>query len=110
MELINENVKVCKSPIHGWGVFATTDIKENTIIIQTPGIIINTSNVHPESILLHSYPFDAKKCIIGLGYASLINSSDEPNVEFQVDTENEIIIIKTIQDIKINQEITFKYL
>jgi SET domain-containing protein len=109
MELINSNVKILKSNIHGWGVFANEFIKKDTIILQNPGVTLSSSGYYPRDLLLYFYPCD-KDFILGLGPVSLINSSDEPNVMFEVDEKNKIITIKAVRDIQLNEEITFKYL
>jgi len=108
--LINHKISIERSPIHGWGVFTIDDIQENTLIIQSPGIILKGPSAYIiKEIAEYTYPFN-RDVILCFGYASLINSSDEPNVKFEVDIENKIINITTIKNIKSNEEITFKYL
>ena len=38
MELINGNLKIAKSLIHGWGLFTNEFIKQDQIICQSVGI------------------------------------------------------------------------
>lgn len=77
--------------------------------MQNPGILFQVGVPYKENLLRYFYPC-GNNFLLGLGYASLINSNDNPNTTFKVDTENEIIIITSICDIEPNQEITFKYL
>lgn len=102
--LTNYKISVAK------GIFATDDIPENTLIIQSPGIVLRGPSAYViKEIAEHTYPFD-RDVILCFGYASLINSSDEPNVKFDVDVENKIVNITNIKHIRLNEEITFKYL
>jgi SET domain-containing protein len=109
IDLINFNLKIAKSPIHGWGMFANEFIKADTIILQNPGIVLQAKIYDSRELMEHFYPYD-ENFILGLGYVSLINSSDKPNVKFEIDKENKLVIIKTVRDVQINEEITFKYL
>lgn len=77
-------VYIDKSPVHGWGVFAKTDIEENEVIEECTILTlpINKGEVSP---LLIDYRFnwpqgnDFEEQVIGLGYASLYNHSQNPN-------------------------------
>lgn len=109
INLINFNLKIAKSPIHGWGVFANEFIKADTIILQNPGVVLKAKIYDSRELMGYFYPYN-ENFILGLGYVSLINSSDEPNVGFEVNIENKVIIIKTVRDVQPNEEITFKYI
>lgn len=109
MKLINFNLSVEKSPIHGWGIFVNEFIHTDTVIIQSPGILLRTAVRYPTELMYYFYPCDGN-FILALGYASLINSSKQPNVCFDVDAENKLVNIKSIQPIQPGEEITLNYL
>ena len=99
---------ISKSDIHGYGVFATEDIKTDDIIIQYPCIPIQSRRPIPPEIA--TYLFGDKTGIVAVfGNASYINSSKEPNVKHKIDLEKNTIFIIAIKDILQNQEITLNY-
>jgi len=96
-------VKVKESHIHGFGLFATEKIKNNTIILASPCINIEGCRKNYK----HAFVIDAKNIMIALDRASLINGSDNPNVEHYF--ENDILKIKSIKNIDVGEEIFLKY-
>ncbi len=94
------------SLIHGKGVFATQNIKKDEIlecdVLEVPkGDIIND----------YVFPFVGNRVCIHIGFASFLNSSNNPNIKhIKIDTIKKISYFKTLKDIQPNEEITLKYL
>jgi len=109
LDLINKKVYISKSPIHGWGVFSEQEYKKGDIILESPLTLIPIGESLPPSLL--SFNFSSKgKMFIVLGIPSFINSSNSPNVEYNINHEEMIIRIISLQDIKSNIELTLKYI
>jgi len=94
------------SPIHGKGVFTTQNIKKDTIlkcdVLEIPkGNIIND----------YAFPFIGDRICIHIGFASFLNSSNNPNIEhIKIDTIKKISYFKILKNLQPNEEITLKYL
>ncbi len=109
MELISCNLKICQSPIHGWGLFTNEPIKKNQIINQSVGINFSQGIECPVELLPYVYAHPSG-LIVSLGHASWINSSITPNAVYNIDSKQNIITITAIQDINPLEEITLNYL
>lgn len=103
------NIIIKKSPIHGWGVFTQEAIPKDQIITQSALIKIPVGEYCPNNVLTYTYSYEGN-LFLSLGHANLINSSNEPNSRFEINTEDNIITIIATRDIFINEEITLKYL
>jgi SET domain-containing protein len=108
MKLISKLFYIDKSPIHGWGLFSSSTLQQDTIILQTPGVLI--TDHCPSELTKYTYPLHASNgLLLFLGYSSWINSSKNYNCIHYVDELNKIITIKTIKQIAPNKEITLQY-
>ena len=111
MELINGNLKIAKSLIHGWGLFTNEFIKQDQIICQSVGIFFPPFIEYPKEIFNYLYNSHSPKgLLLFLGYSSLINSSETPNSNFKIDSEQNIITIIASKDINPLEEITLNYI
>ena len=111
MELINGNLKIAKSLIHGWGLFTNEFIKQDQIICQSVGIFFPPFIEYPKEIFNYLYNSHSPKgLLLFLGYSSLINSSETPNSNFKIDFEQYIITITSIKNINPLEEITLNYI
>ena len=115
--------KVKKSKVHGYGVFATKEIKKNTKIIQYIGEKVNKREGDRRSEkrlkdFLHSknngsvyiFELNNRYDIDGspkYNKARYINHSCNPNCE--VDIEQDEIWIRSIRKIKVNEELSYDY-
>lgn len=98
------NIK--KSKIHGWGVFSDEDyIPANTIIGEYPIIILTKVDFNTQRYAFYWN----KKIAIALGDVSLINHSIEPNCDWENDYTKNLIILKSIKDIRKNEELSINY-
>lgn len=98
----------------GRGVFTQERIAANTIIEIAPTIVLSEKERKTiEKTKLHDYVFawgrKTSKGAIALGYVSIYNHSQPSNCEYTMDFENELIYIKTVRDIQMNEELTINY-
>lgn len=109
MKLISCDLKICQSPIHGWGLFTNEYIKKDQIINQSLGINFPPGNDCPAELIKFIYAH-TNGLMVFLGYASWINSSKTPNSIFNIDSEQNIITIIASKDINPLEEITLNYI
>lgn len=57
----------------------------------------------------YSFIVDDEHWGLGLGYVSLYNHSYDPNAKYDIDTEEDVISVIAVKDIKVGEEITFNY-
>lgn len=114
MIFISNKIEVKKSQIEGRGVFAKEDIKSNEVI----EISHFTTLKQPFSQIddkLKEYVFSwpknvwGGKSVIVWGFASIYNHSDNNNVDWVTDEENNLFKFFTIKDIKKGEEICSDY-
>jgi SET domain-containing protein len=90
-----DNVRLARSPINGFGLFAATDIPANTVLGIT----------HVSHYLFaHGW--------IRTPLGGYYNHSDEPNCilqERQLVDPDDALVIKTLRDVKENEELTCFY-
>ncbi len=85
-------IYVDKSPIHGWGVFASQDIETGEIIEEVPVLELPINKGEVTSLLI-DYRFnwpqgvEWDKQVVGLGFASLYNHSNDANAYWVSDLE-----------------------
>ena len=93
---------------YGRGVYANKDFEENEIIELAPYIEDESENFKG---IIRDYIFkksnDKNISVVGFGFASLYNHSDEPNATWSVDEKH--IIIKATKPIKKEEEIFISY-
>ena len=110
-KLIHSNkIQIQKSPLHGYGVFATSNIKSGTTLEEVPFLEINK-----KSSTTSNYTFKAKEYPYGVlpgGFSWLYNSSrsrEEANATYRHDTENNIFIFESIKEIPKGKELLVFY-
>src|ERR1700709_981186 len=94
----------------GSGIFTKEDIEAWTIIeISTVIVMTSGDGKLLDKTLLHDYIFewgvDEKKCCMALGYVAIYNHSYTSNCEYEMDTDAELIRIKTVRSIKAREEL-----
>ena len=102
-----EKIKIKKSKISGRGIFAVDDIKRGTVIEKSPYIYINCDS----SGEVNDYTFhhNKRKSIIALVHGSLFNHNDYPNIEYEFDTKNKLVIFRAISSIPKGKECFISY-
>jgi SET domain-containing protein len=98
----------------GRGVFTSEPIPAETVVEISPVIVMDANDrVHLDQTLLHDYIFewgeDRKKCAMALGYIPIYNHSFHSNCEYFMDYEEETMMIKTVRDIEVDEELTTNY-
>jgi len=98
---IPTKLRVGKS--HGYGIFATAPIKAGEIIEETPMLSQNDP-------YLTNYTFGYnKQHLLALGFGSLYNHSDNPNVSHSINTEGNVMTFTALRDIPEGGQCTISY-
>ena len=85
-------IYVDKSPVHGWGVFDKETINEGEIFEEVPVLELPINKGEVTSLLI-DYRFnwpqgvEWDKQVVGLGFASLYNHSNDANAYWVSDLE-----------------------
>lgn len=98
----------------GRGVFANEKIAANTVIEESPVIVMSAEDRKLlDKTLLHDYIFEwgvnKDKCCMALGLVPMYNHSYKSNCEYFMDFEEETIQIKTVREIQKGEELTINY-
>ena len=98
----------------GRGIFTKEDIEPGTIVEISPVIVMSGDDRELlDKTLLHDYIFEwdinKKKCCMALGYVAIYNHSYTSNCEYEMDTDAELIRIKTMRPIKAREELFINY-
>ena len=106
---ISPKIKVKDSPLQGKGVFAIEPIQSGEIIEVSYCIVIPKEEYKNYIGTLSRYWFSlGNDWGVGLGYASIYNHSQSPNI--RADREGKYDIKFTaIKDIKVGEELCHKY-
>lgn len=104
-----------ESSIHGWGVFATSDIDSNELLEEAP--ILKIADYHSNNIgnLLEEYRFLWPTCepytevVVGFGFSSMYNHSNSPNAMWTHNLEKRVLVFKSVKPISAGEEITVSY-
>jgi len=117
--VLNDMVKIGKSPVHAWGLFASRTIKEGTKIIEYVGELTRASladkreNFYERNGMDSTYMFRVGKNLIDAtlrgGPARYINHSCDPNCRPRELTKENKIVLFSIKDIQPGQELFYDY-
>ena len=106
-------IRVCTSPVHGQGVFATRAIAKGQIIERCPYIVIDDDDL-AEANRLQDYLFTSPDqpgdylCV--LGYGMMYNHSYTPNAEWEIDDDDiQFVRFTALQPISDGEEIFQNY-
>lgn len=94
----------------GRGVFAAIDFVPGETVETAPVILIDAADVPNEGVR-DRYLFDwgDGRCAIGLGYLSLYNHSDSPNVLWEQHSDALTISMIAVRRIERGEELLFDY-
>ena len=98
----------------GRAVFTTEFIEADTIIEISPVIVMQQKD-RPllDKTLLHDYIFEwgpqKTECCMALGLVPIYNHSFTSNCEYYMDFEERMMMIKTVRDIEVGEELTINY-
>jgi len=112
--MIHESLFIKKTKGKGRGVFTGKSIPANSIIEDSPVIVLSGEDrILLDKTLLHDYIFewgeDKHECCMALGFIPLYNHSYQSNCEYFMDFEEDTIHVKTVRDIAAGEEITINY-
>lgn len=101
------NVRIAPSPIHGRGVFANENLKENDWSFVHGDI----RKVLPgDPVEVYGIEWDDEKTFIPYAPFCCCNHSDTPNCEVsEYDGHGDVMVIGTLRDIAVDEEITLDY-
>uniref|UniRef100_A0A7S2Z8K1 [histone H3]-lysine(4) N-trimethyltransferase n=1 Tax=Chloropicon laureae TaxID=464258 RepID=A0A7S2Z8K1_9CHLO len=112
-------VKIGKSPVHAWGLFASEFIKKGTRVIEYIGVVSRLSvgnvkeSLYQSQGLDSSYLFRVGRDVIDAtfagGPARYINHSCDPNCKPKSFTSDSRIWIFSIKDIQPGEELCYDY-
>ena len=94
------------------GVFAAKPIRKGDIVEAAPVIVIPDEDVDlidQTAMADYYFKWGESNFALVLGYVSLFNLSELPNISFEVDLINEVMIYRAIKSIKKDQELTVHY-
>ena len=104
-------VKVEQSPLHGKGVFATQNISEGEVIVESHMVLIHINENLPEALATLQFPWTEEYdaiCLSDVG--SFFNHSSQPNAKIiERDFTNQIQIFAATTAIAKGDEITIYY-
>ena len=111
---------VAESPISGYGVFASEDIKIGDLIEECPVVILDGTHNTNTDWVLNRYAFtwhctcdvcqkNGQSMCFPMGNGMIYNHSDEPNAYYVQDTFFRLFRFYAYRDIKKDEEITWYY-
>lgn len=111
---LHPSIIVRKTSGRGRGMFTTGKLEKGTVIEIGPVIVMSGDERKLlDKTLLHDYIFEwgekKDQCAMALGYIPLYNHSYQSNCEYVMDFRRRIITIKTVKDIKRNEELFINY-
>ena len=117
LELLEpKKIRVAKSKVHGWGVFATSRINLDETFEECPFLELPIENGESSPLLIDyrfNYPSGGftpdTKQVIALGYASLYNHSETPSAGWYTDNDKMCFCFYAKRDIEPGEEIFVWY-
>jgi SET domain-containing protein len=98
----------------GRGIFTSKNIEAGTVVEISPVIVMSKDErKFLDLTLLHDYIFEwgdkKDKCCMALGYVPIYNHSFSSNCEYEMDFENDLIIVKAVAFIKNGEQLCINY-
>lgn len=93
------------------GLVATEKISKDQVVESCPAIIFTKNPKIIEQTIFDHYVFDWDETheALALGYGSLYNHSKQPNVKFELDMINKLVVFVAISNIEIGEELLINY-
>ena len=104
-------VRVYKSKLHGYGVFATTDIRKGSIVDSCPFILLAGPLLN-FPVTLQGYVYETEtrnQYLLALGNGSLFNHSSEASAYPVQDDAKRLMRYRAARFIKAGEEVTIDY-
>ncbi|ABI76082.1 SET domain protein [Hyphomonas neptunium ATCC 15444] len=110
-------VEVKTSPLHGRGLFASTDIPAGALLGVYPLLILSHEDIEQlKPTRLYHYVFyvderedGAVRAAVAFGKISMCNHSPDANADFYVDAEAETVTLTSRVALKTGDEILIDY-
>lgn len=98
----------------GNGVFTSEAIAKNTIVEESPVIVMERRERQLlDQTLLHDYIFEwgekSQQCCMALGYVPLYNHSYHSNCEYEMEFGKKIIRVRAMRNIEKGEELFINY-
>ncbi len=112
--MILPSLFIKQTPVKGRGIYSGENISAGTVIEISPVIVMPGSDRHHlDKTLLHDYIFEwgvkKEQCCMALGLIPIYNHSYESNCEYFMDYAEELITVKTVRKVGVNEELTINY-
>jgi len=119
--IVPEKITIKESPVHNQGVFAIKDILEGEIVEKCPLLLFDWRAKYQSDPIMKQYMWTNISCkckdckmhspmvYIPLGYGSLYNHSESPNVIVEIDWIEQTATFKTIKTVLIGEELFVNY-
>lgn len=113
--MISGSLYIAASNDRGNGVFTNEPIPADTVVEQSPVIVMSGEERKLlDQTLLHDYIFEwnpdgADMCCMAQGYISVYNHSYTSNCEYFMNYEEKTILVKTVRGIAAGEELTINY-
>ena len=110
--LLYKNLRVKSAAEKGRGVFAANPIRKGAIVEAAPVILIPDEDIDwidKTAIADYYFKWGESHFALVLGYGSLYNFSETPNLSFEADLKNQVMIFRAIRSIHKDQELTIHY-
>ncbi len=108
--LIKTDLCVKSSPIHGWGVFAESDIAPGDIIEECHVLFLEQRDPALDYYLfgVRNLAKEVIPCLV-LGYGSIYNHAFPPNATYSFDEEKKVMRFTARMPIRCGEEIFTNY-
>lgn len=106
--LITSDSLVKRSKVAGYGVFASRPLAEGEIIEQARVIPILKGEIG-SCLQTYLFHWDEQHHAISLGFGSLYNHSQTPNVSYKADYDHNLIVFKARRPIDLGEELFISY-
>lgn len=96
----------------GRGVFAGRNFKKGEVVEAAPVIVINEEDadfIDKTALADYYYKWGDSHFAMALGYGSLYNFSVTPNLSFEPDLKDKIMLYRARKSIRKDQELTINY-
>jgi hypothetical protein len=95
----------------GKGVFTKIDIPKDTDIEKARIVKVPAKNIEETPLNDYAFtnPYNKKEYLIAFGYGSMYNHSDEPNIHYYYNKEENCIVYESKRDIKTGEELYISY-
>lgn len=116
MALFHSNkIEVKDSPIHGRGIFATSDINAGEVLEECHFFTLSHTHTSANDGSLYQmvfcWPMGNKEChAVVLGCGSIYNHADDNNATWETDEYHRLYRFYATQHIKSGQEILLNYM